>query len=127
MPPHSSERSLRAMPHPHRMPNINPASDKANDTNPMMLIGDRMDAKLQTPRKANETPTAKASMLVATANAATTFSLVGSNSCRQSSSLKDSIIIRPPRKAKMAKSYPMVYTFNEMAVKNWRLSSQAMA
>ena len=74
MPPHSSERSLRAMPHPHRMPNINPASDKANDTNPMMPIGGRMDAKLQTPRKANETPTAKASMLVATANAATTFS-----------------------------------------------------
>ena len=59
MPPHSSERSLRAMPHPHRMPNINPASDKANDTNPMMPIGGRMDAKLQTPRKANETPTAK--------------------------------------------------------------------
>lgn len=52
MPPHSSERSLRAMPHPHRMPNINPASDKANDTNPMMPIGGRMDAKLQTPRKA---------------------------------------------------------------------------
>ncbi len=80
-PPQSSARSLRAMPHPKRIPNISPTNDKANDTNPMMPIEGRMDEKLRTPRNANETPTAKASILVATANAETTFRLVGSNSC----------------------------------------------
>ena len=49
----------------------------------MMPIGGRMAAKLRTPRNANEMPTAKASILVATANAETTFRLVGSNSCLQ--------------------------------------------
>ena len=70
----------------------------------MMPIGGRMAAKLRTPRNANEMPTAKASILVATANAETTFRLVGSNSCLQPSSLKDSMTMRPPRKAKMAKA-----------------------
>ena len=37
----------------------------------------------------------------ATARASTTFRLVGSYSCLQSSSLKDSIIMRPPRKARI--------------------------
>ena len=75
-PPQSSARNLRAMPHPKRIPNISPTNDKANDTNPMMPIEGSMDEKLRTPRNANETPTARASILVATANAETTFRLV---------------------------------------------------
>ena len=110
-PPQSSARNLRAMPHPKRIPNISPTNDKANDTNPMMPIEGSMDEKLRTPRNANETPTARASILVATANAETTFRLVGSNSCLQSSSLKDS------KTSQNSKSYPMVYVFNEMAEK----------
>lgn len=38
-PPQSSARSLRAMPHPKRMPNIRPTIDKANDTKPIMPMG----------------------------------------------------------------------------------------
>lgn len=80
IPPQSSARSLRAMPQPKRMPNINPIIDNANDTKPMILIGERIDGKLLIPKNANDTPTANASMLVATANANTTFRLVGSYS-----------------------------------------------
>ena len=56
------------------------------------------------PRKAKDTPTANASMLVATAIVITTFRLAGLNLWQQSSSLKDSLIIRPPRKARIAKA-----------------------
>lgn len=101
IPPQSSARSLRAMPHPKRMPNIRPTIDKANDTKPIIPMGERMAENCLMPRSANETPTANASMLVATARASTTFRLVGSYSCFQPSSLKDSIIIRPPRKARI--------------------------
>lgn len=84
-----------------RMPNIRPTIDKANDTKPIMPMGERIAENCLIPRNANETPTANASMLVATARASTTFRLVGSYSCLQSSSLKDSIIMRPPRKARI--------------------------
>ena len=41
-PSPSSARSLRAMPHPKRMPNIRPTIDKANDTKPIMPMGERI-------------------------------------------------------------------------------------
>ena len=42
IPPQSSARSLRAMPHPKRMPNIRPTIDKANDTKPIIPMGKRI-------------------------------------------------------------------------------------
>ena len=77
MPPHSSARSFRANPQPHFMPKIKPAIDRANDTNPIIQIGERMAEKSRMPRKAKDMPMAKASILVAMAIVSTTFKLVG--------------------------------------------------
>ena len=103
-PPQRSAFRRRAKPHPKRMPNVSPIRDRANETKPIMPTGDRMVVTLFMPRKANDTPTARASMLVATASISTTFRRVGSKSCRQSSSLNDSRTMRPPRKARMAQA-----------------------
>ena len=59
-------------------------------------------------------PIANASILVAIAIVNTTFGFAGLNSLQHSSSLKDSKIIRPPKKAKDRESNPMVYTFYKM-------------
>ena len=67
IPPHNSARSFRAMPQPHLMPNNNPINDTANETNPMIPVGGRISEKSRMPKKAKETPMAKASMLVAIA------------------------------------------------------------
>lgn len=104
IPPQSSARNLRAMPQPNRMPNIKPIMDRTNDTKPIMQMGDKMAEQSLMPKNANETPTANASMLVATDNASTTLRLLGSYSCLQSSSLKDSNTMRPPRNRRMAKA-----------------------
>ena len=79
MPPHNSARSLRAMPQPQRMPNSSPTSDRANETNPIMPMGERMLLILLMPKKANETHTASASILVAIASISTVYRRVGSN------------------------------------------------
>ena len=123
IPPQSSARNFRAMPQPKRIPNSNPMRDITKDTKPMIEMGASISEKSRIPRNANETPMASASILVATANASTTFRLFGSSNstaCRctsfsissfyisnsvysflQSSSLKDSLTMRPPRKARM--------------------------
>ena len=49
-------------------------------------------------------PIANASILVAIAMVNTTFGFAGLNSLQHSSSLKDSKIIRPPKKARIAKA-----------------------
>lgn len=64
----------------------------------MMVMGERIEASEFMPTKAKEMPTAKASILVATASVRTTFKRVGSKQ-HLSSPLKLSFIIRPPRKA----------------------------
>ena len=51
IPPQSSARSLRAMPHPKRMPNIRPTIDKANDTKPIIPMGERMAENCLMPRR----------------------------------------------------------------------------
>ena len=104
MPPSSSALILRAIPHPHFTPNISPITDRINETKPMMPTAGKMSMQLLIPIKAKETPTANASILVATAKPNTTFKLVGSYSCLLPSSLKDSIIMRPPKKANMIKA-----------------------
>ena len=101
IPPQSSARNFRAMPQPKRIPNSNPMRDITKDTKPMIEMGASISEKSRIPRNANETPMASASILVATANASTTFRLFGSYSFLQSSSLKDSLTMRPPRKARM--------------------------
>ena len=102
IPPQSSARNFRAMPQPKRMPNSNPMSDITKDTKPIIEIGTSISEKSRIPRNANETPMASASMLVAMANASTTFRLFGSYSFLQSSSLKD-------------ECNPMVQTFYQVA------------
>ena len=89
-PPNSSARNFLASPHPHRMPKSNPAMDRMNETMPIMPTAGRMSSAPFMPTKANDTPTANASMLVAMANASTTFRRVGSKVWRHSSSLSDS-------------------------------------
>ena len=93
-PPQRSAFRRRAKPHPKRMPNVSPIKDRANETKPIMPTGDRMVVTLFMPRKANDTPTARASMLVATASMSTTFRRVGSKSCQGN---------------------PVVYVFDEVA------------
>ena len=55
-----------------------------------------MEEKVSIPMKANEMPTAKASMLVAMAKVMITFKLLGSKPC-WSLSLNPSLIIRKPK------------------------------
>ena len=76
-PPHSSARSFRANPQPHFMPKIKPAIDRANDTKPIIQMGERMAEKFRIPKKAKDIPMAKASILVAMAIVNTTFKLAG--------------------------------------------------
>ena len=52
--------------------------EKRKDTMPMITIGDKMDDQVVIPIKANEIPTANASILVAMAKVKMTGSLVGS-------------------------------------------------
>lgn len=77
IPPQSSARNFRAMPQPKRIPNSNPMRDIMKDTKPMIEMGASISEKSRIPRNANETPMASASILVATANASTTFRLFG--------------------------------------------------
>lgn len=80
IPPQSSARNFRAMPQPKRIPNSNPMRDIMKDTKPIIEMGASISEKSRIPRNANETPMASASILVATANASTTFRLFGSYS-----------------------------------------------
>lgn len=104
MPPQSSACSFLAYPQPNLIPKMSPHIDMTKETKPMMPTGGRISEQSRMPKKANETPMARASMLVATASVRTTLSLVGSKRSLQSSSLKDARIIRPPRKRRMPKA-----------------------
>lgn len=114
IPPQSSARSLRAMPHPKRIPNSNPIRDMAKDTKPMIEIGGSISEKSRIPRNANETPMANASILVATANASTTFKLFGSYSFAifVLERLSDHA---SAQKSKNGESDPMIQTLYQMA------------
>ena len=54
-----------------------PMIEKTNDTMPMIRIGEAMLSQVFMPVQAKEIPTAKASILVATANVRTTNKRVG--------------------------------------------------
>lgn len=77
---------------------------KRKETMPMMMIGVEMVDMDEYPKQAKEMPTARASILVATANNNWVLSLRGLKWCSFSSSSNDSFIILPPRNAKRAKA-----------------------
>lgn len=93
IPAHSSARRFTRL--PKNTPIKQPAMEKANDTIPIMRMGQKM-VNVSKPMQAKEIPTANASMLVATASVRMFFIRVGSK-CGCSSSLKLSFIIRTPR------------------------------
>lgn len=81
----------------------------ARETKPMMSKGRDNEEIVLKPRQVKEMPTAKASMLVATANTSYVFSFRGficlaSASSSSSSSENDSLIILPPRNANKPKA-----------------------
>jgi hypothetical protein len=85
--------------HPKNIPNSKPKTDITKETKPIINIGEIMLLTVLIPIKAKDTPTARASRLVAMANVKTTFKQAGLKSLLHSSSLNDSHIILPPRKA----------------------------
>ena len=100
-PPKNSMRKLNRF--PKKIPMRLPVSDMTNDAKPIASSGSVKDTRLLYPVKANEIPTAKASMLVATAKVSITFSRVGSK-LHSSMSLKYSRIILMPKKANKPKA-----------------------
>ena len=75
IPAQSSARRLTRF--PKYTPIRQPMMEKMNDTKPMMSTGSRMLRQVSIPVKANEMPTAKASILVATARVRITGKRVG--------------------------------------------------
>ena len=73
-----------------------PIIDITKDATPMAASGYANELSVLNPVKANDMPTASASILVATANVRMTFSLLGLK-LSDSSSLKYSFIILTPR------------------------------
>ena len=84
---------------PHITPRMLPNIDITNEHTPMTISGKVSCSIFLYPRHAKDMPTARASILVATAKSSWLVSFEGSK-CDSSSLPNESFIIFPPRKAK---------------------------
>lgn len=101
MPPHSSARKRPAKALPNLTPRKRPNAVIAEDTIPMATRGYISDGSELYPMHEKDIPTARASILVATAKVRITLKRRGLNFL-SSSSLNESTIIRTPRKPRIA-------------------------
>ena len=125
-PPNISILRLNLL--PKNTPMRLPITDITKDATPMAASGYANELSVLNPVKANDMPTASASILVATASVRITFSLLGLK-LSDSSSLKYSFIILTPRNVRSPNAiqwsvclYVVMKAFCSQPSKEWHHS-----